>query len=57
MGPHQNVSESDVAELLAYIARIRDRTTNTIEEWNLMLMAEKSLEQIPPPDHNGGKRC
>jgi len=45
MGPHQNVSEGDVAELIAYISLIRNRTTNTVEEWNLMLQAERALER------------
>jgi hypothetical protein len=33
------------AELRAYIALIRNRTTNTIEQWNLMLAAERALER------------
>jgi hypothetical protein len=32
-------------ELQAYIARARNRTTNTIEEWNLMLTAERELNR------------
>ena len=31
-------------ELLAFIELIRNRTTNTVEEWNLMLQAERALE-------------
>jgi len=32
-------------ELLAFIELIRNRTTNTVEEWNLMLQAERALER------------
>lgn len=34
----------NIDEIRAYIALIRNRTTNTIEQWNLMIDAERKLE-------------
>lgn len=36
---------SEVEQLRAYIDLIRSRTCNTIEEWNLMIDAERKIEQ------------
>jgi len=38
-------------ELTAYITTIRNRTTNTVEEWNLMLQAERALEREGSSGH------
>lgn len=38
------MTELERATLENYIALIRNRTCNTIEEWNLMIDAERKLE-------------
>jgi hypothetical protein len=51
-------------EIRQYIQTIRSRPTNTMEQWNLMIDAERVLDKPVPlfpgsdewaiPDHNGG---
>lgn len=40
------MTELERAAVEDFIHRIRNRTCNTIEQWNLMLEAERKLEQI-----------
>jgi hypothetical protein len=39
------VSHFQAEALRLFIEMVRNRTTNTIEQWNLMLAAERALER------------